>query len=138
MIVYLLLKTWLMRFKAIFFILLLFSLKAFSQIPMENLKVWLIGDSVEINNGFVEKWYDISGNDFHMIQSNNSRKPTQLFDETLNHNTLKFNGDFLKVEFDTIFEQPLSIFIMWKLNELKAQTVFDGISASHRIIFDYP
>ncbi|MBO7572080.1 MAG: hypothetical protein J6T48_08000, partial [Bacteroidales bacterium] len=69
----------------IFSILLLlstfiFQLSTFSQtaqpFPTDHLQLWLRADSVQLTNGKVSRWYDISPNDFMIYAPTADRYPT--------------------------------------------------------------
>ena len=70
---------------SIFSILLLlstfnFQLSTFSQttlpFPTEHLQLWLHADSVEITDGKVSRWYDLSANNYVIQQTTASSRPS--------------------------------------------------------------
>ncbi|NLA24482.1 MAG: hypothetical protein GX879_05905 [Bacteroidales bacterium] len=107
----------------------------------QNLKLWLAADKGIIEeNGFVSQWTDLSGNENHAVQENEANQPKITSDSNLGFPSIKFDGvnDYLITDFDTVFEQAFSIFVVWKINQQKAQCIFDGIDYDNSVIFNYP
>ena len=65
----------------------------FNIATISGLKLWLMGDSVTLSNGRVSQWKDVSGNDNHATQSDNSKRPVLIQEPLLNNKpTLNFDG----------------------------------------------
>ena len=112
-----------------FLIFFYLSIYVNSQIPIENLQLWLYADSVEIINGKVSKWYDLSGNDFHLTQNTDNKRPTQTTSILNNLPVLTFDGnDFLINNPGIIFNQPITVFAIWKTNSADMQTLIDNLA----------
>lgn len=91
----------------------------FSQIPSNNLKLWLQGDSnVVLSNNTVVSWNDVNSNGFSAVQPNANSRPTQVFDNSIQSNTIQFDGidNILLVDFGTLTPQANTYFIVWKTN----------------------
>ncbi|MBO7433678.1 MAG: hypothetical protein J6U13_08020, partial [Salinivirgaceae bacterium] len=43
--------------------------------PTENLQLWLRADSVELTDGKVSQWYDLSPNQYEIVQTNAAAMP---------------------------------------------------------------
>ncbi|MCB0409546.1 MAG: PKD domain-containing protein [Flavobacteriales bacterium] len=90
---------------------------------LPGLALWL-ADSVEIVGGKVEKWYDLSGNDYHAKQNTVSKQPLQLLatEPLLNNQSfIRFDGvdDYFTLG-DSLdpFKKDLSIFLVGKSNAI--------------------
>ena len=60
--------------------------------PTDNLQLWLRADSVEVTNGKVSRWYDLSPNNYIIQQTNTTAKPI-INDSAINgFPALQFNG----------------------------------------------
>ena len=88
-----------LAFPKISYLLLLFtlnfSLLTYSQkspIPTANIQLWLRADSVEITNGNVSRWYDLSPNNYIIQQTIANARPTINESSINGHPTLYFNG----------------------------------------------
>ena len=73
----------LLAFSKIFSLLLLFTINfpllTYSQeppFPTEHLQLWLRADSVQLTNGKVSRWYDLSPNNYVIQQTTASAMPT--------------------------------------------------------------
>ena len=112
----------------------------YAQIPTENLKLWYVGDSVVLDGSHVIEWTDYSGNNLHAIQTTSINRPIQTSKIYNLHSAVRFDGtnDYLITNFIESLEQPITVFIVWKKNETKQQTMFDGLSYNNRIAFSYP
>ena len=85
--------------------------------------------SVEIINGKVATWYDISGNNYHLTQNIESKRPTQNVSILNNLPVLSFDGnDYLRVDFPSPYTQPCTIFTIWKTNASNEQTLIDNLA----------
>ena len=60
--------------------------------PAENLQLWLRADSVELTDGKVSRWYDLSPNQYEIVQTNAAARPTFLADALNGQPVLTFNG----------------------------------------------
>lgn len=96
---------------------------------LDGLKLWYNTDSLEHTNNAINKIYDLSGNNNHLIQNNNSNKPALISSSALNKSTIRFDGssDFLRGNFTDTIKPPYSIFVMWNLNVSKLAYCFDGV-----------
>lgn len=130
------------------FIFLLFLLQSWlitinsisAQIPTNNLKLWLKADSVELVSGLVSQWYDASGNNLHLTQSNEVNRPIQTSNIYAGHPSIRFDGtnDQLKVSFSELMNQPVTYFVVWKRNIPKAQNILDGVDELNRVTLGQP
>ncbi|HOG19428.1 MAG TPA: PKD domain-containing protein, partial [Salinivirgaceae bacterium] len=109
----------------------------FAQIPTENLKLWLKANNVELVNEMVSQWYDASGNNLHLTQSNEANRPLQTSNIYAGYPAIRFDGinDQLKVNFSELTNQPVTFFVVWKKNASKQQNIFDGVDESNRMTF---
>ena len=72
--------------------LLFFALNLFSQIPAENLQLWLRADSVEITADKVSRWYDLSPNEYPIVQNTEAARPLKIDDALGGQPVIQFNG----------------------------------------------
>ena len=83
-----------------FFILLListfnFQLSTHAQetpFPTDHLQLWLRADSVELTDGKVSRWYDLSPNNYEIVQTNANARPTINESAINNLPAIQFNG----------------------------------------------
>jgi hypothetical protein len=72
-----------------------FQLSTYAQetpFPTEHLQLWLRADSVELTDGKVSRWYDLSPNNYEIVQTDENARPT-INNSALNNNSaLQFNG----------------------------------------------
>ncbi|NLL27637.1 MAG: PKD domain-containing protein [Bacteroidales bacterium] len=61
-------------------------------LPQENLQLWLRADSVEIIDGKVARWYDLSSNEHVIQQTNPEYRPIQIISELNSQPSIYFNG----------------------------------------------
>lgn len=128
-------------FKILIILIFLFNFSfTYAQISSENLKLWYIGDSVVLEGGFVSEWTDYSGNNLHAIQTTNNNRPIQTNTIYNIHSAVRFDGtnDYLITNFLDSLEQPITVFVVWKKNATKQQTIFDGLANGYRMSFSYP
>ncbi len=62
----------------VIFTLLAMHIVAFAQslpFPADNLQLWLRADSVGLTDGRVSRWYDLSPNQYEIVQANASERP---------------------------------------------------------------
>ena len=119
----------------IIFINILFT--TFSQIPSENLILWLKTDSVEITDNVVSIWYDQSGNEFDLTQETANRRPVKI-DNVLNGlPAIRFDGvnDFMRVEFGETFTQPNTIFCIYNFTGTGVRYQVDGTTEYHALMY---
>ncbi|MGI6409681.1 MAG: hypothetical protein ACOX0V_00370 [Bacteroidales bacterium] len=57
-----------------------------------NLQLWLRADSIEIVDGKVARWYDLSPNNHLIQQTNPAYRPTQIISELYSQPSIYFNG----------------------------------------------
>ncbi len=77
------------------FIFVAMHIVAFAQIvpfPSENLQLWLRADSVGLTDGKVSRWYDLSPNQFEIVQTNAAAMPTVSNDAQNGLPAVVFNG----------------------------------------------
>ena len=101
---------------------------------LPELIMWLSADSVECVNNKVSKWYDKSGNMFHPEQNTESSQPDLVEDALNSKPVLRFNNNYMEIDFGQSFTQPNTVFIIW--NSIYAtgetQPAFDGLTTSNR------
>lgn len=74
-------------------VLFCLHLTILAQIPSQNLQLWLRADSgVVLNNGAVESWLDVSGNNNHASQVNTIQQPLYVNNAIHGKSALGFNG----------------------------------------------
>ena len=72
-----------------------FQLSTYSQevpFPTDHLQLWLRADSVELTDGKVSRWYDLSPNQYEIVQTNANKRPTVADSAINNFPALQFNG----------------------------------------------
>ena len=104
----------------------------------DSLMLWYMADSVNLTLGTVSQLYDLSSNEFDLLQTESDKRPV-IVDTTLNSPVLRFDGtdDCVNVDFSESFDQPKTIFILWRPNVGKSQNIFDGITADERMTLYY-
>jgi PKD repeat protein len=105
-----------------------------------NLQLWLVADSVNTIDDFVLEWYDLSENEFHLTQSEESRRPIFVDSVINNYPVIRFNGTSSKLatEFETICPQPNTIFIVYKISGLSYnQVILDALTTNRSILQFY-
>ena len=60
--------------------------------PTDHLQLWLRADSVELTDGKVSRWYDLSPNQYEIVQTNANARPTINNSAINNLPALQFNG----------------------------------------------
>ena len=60
--------------------------------PAENLQLWLRADSVELTDGKVSRWYDLSPNQYEIVQTNAAARPAVSADALNGLPAVLFNG----------------------------------------------
>ena len=60
--------------------------------PSESLQLWLRADSVELTDGRVSRWYDLSPNQYGIVQTNPAARPTVAEASLNGQPVLSFNG----------------------------------------------
>lgn len=73
----------------------LFSI--FSPESILGLVLWLKSDSIDTTAGYVNTWYDCSGNGNHAVQSTQLNKPELIPDFLNNYPVLRFDGTYSKL-----------------------------------------
>ncbi|MDD4236683.1 MAG: PKD domain-containing protein, partial [Bacteroidales bacterium] len=125
--------------KIIFFHFILFCIATLplqAQIPTTDLKLWLKADAGVVMDGsnYVSEWQDQSGNGFHLTQTNSTNQPKYQADVLQELPVIRFDGnDFLSIFMGEPIEQPVTLFVVWKLsgNNL-AQYIISGSFSLHR------
>jgi len=105
--------------------------KTYSQIPTENLMLWVSADSVEIIDGKVAIMYDLSGNNSHAQQANSANRPIFKDIGLNNLPVLSFTGNqFLKAQYPTSLSQPITSFAVWKTTQSANVVCYCNYSSS--------
>ena len=60
--------------------------------PTANLQLWLRADGVELTDGKVSRWYDLSPNQYEIVQTNAAARPIVAENALNGHPALTFNG----------------------------------------------
>ena len=60
--------------------------------PADNLQLWLRADSVELTDGKVSRWYDLSPNQYEIVQTNAAARPTFAENALNGLPAVSFNG----------------------------------------------
>ncbi|MBR6083399.1 MAG: PKD domain-containing protein [Salinivirgaceae bacterium] len=60
--------------------------------PADNLQLWLRADSVELTDGKVSRWYDLSPNQYEIVQPNAAARPTVSANALNGFPAVLFNG----------------------------------------------
>ena len=79
----------------IVFTLLTMHIAAFAQsapFPTDNLQLWLRADSVELTDGKVSRWYDLSPNQYEIVQTNIKAMPSVTENALNGQPALTFSG----------------------------------------------
>ncbi len=63
-----------------------------AQIPTNQLHLWLRADSVQLVSGKVQRWYDLSPNQFLIQQTNASNQPLKVDNALGGKPAIRFNG----------------------------------------------
>ena len=72
-----------------------FQLSTYSQetpFPTDHLQLWLRADSLELTDGKVSRWYDLSPNQYAIVQTNANARPIVNESAINNLPALQFNG----------------------------------------------
>jgi len=102
---------------------------------------WNFGDnnSVTYDANGISKVNDLSGNNFHLQQTTDANKPAYM--EVNGVHVARFDGtnDWMDVAFGTTFNQPNTIFIIWKISGSTGNNQFslDGIADGVRHIVSW-
>jgi len=106
----------------------------FSPNQVPGLTLWLSADSVESSNNLVSTWYDQSGHMFHPKQNTASLKPSLIPNAINGKPALRFNNDYLEIDFGQTISQPNTVLVLWKTNAATGETqpAFDGLTTSNR------
>ena len=92
------------------------------------LKLWLVADTAVVDSaGFVKEWGDISGNNHILTQSDKNKRPAVHTDNFSKVNCFNGLNSSLQTSFNDTFSQPISIFVIWKINLFKQQVIIDGM-----------
>ena len=100
--------------------------------PTDHLQLWLRADSVELTDGKVSRWYDLSPNNYEITQPNASARP-EILDSLNNNPTITFRlqdflygGDILDLGTDSW---------TWIIIE---NTAIDGVFVSKNVYVNAP
>lgn len=95
---------------------------------LPNLKLWLKSDSLILNGSNVSQWTDLSGNNNHIIQTDNTKQPLLLSNQLNNFPVVRFDGinDNLKSLFSQTYNNELTIFIVMRNNASNPVFIYDG------------
>lgn len=117
---------------------------AFTPATIANLALWFdAADTATITHvaGAVSQWNDKSGNARHATQATGANQPTTGTRTVNGRNVLDFDGtnDYLVTAAFTALTQPLTIFLVMKLDQTAAtrgvgQTHVDGIVTTNRAV----
>ena len=123
-----------------FLIIFSLSVKTNAQIPLQRLQAWYIGDSVVAASNVVSQWIDISGNNRHLNQITESRKPLLIENAFGGYPVIQFDGvnDYFQAIFVDTLYQPITIFVVWRIHTQIAQEIFDGLTEQTSLVFNYP
>ena len=104
---------------------------------IQDIKLWLSGsEGVELINDSINQWNDLSGNNFFAFQNNPQFKPKLAYNVLNNKPVVRFNVDFLQLDFNEVFSQPNSIFFVWNTNSSGAQHLYDYGSPRTYVIYE--
>src|SRR3989337_373886 len=109
-----------------------FASAQFLPSTLSDLSLWLSADTVELSSGKVSTWYDISGNNILVTQSDINKQPvyTPINSQMNNQPSILFDGvdDYLKGPFNsTLFTDSITLFFVQKiipLNNFAGSLVF--------------
>ena len=95
---------------------------------LEDLVFWVDGNSaITDGDNRVSEWTDLSGEEHDLLQSSASLKPLRVESAINNLPVLRFDGgDRMISEQNTIFNQPNTLFIIWKMSNASTAFAFDG------------
>ncbi len=117
-----------------------YHFRLFSPSSLENLVVWLSANSVITNpSGKIQQWTDLSGNNNHAIQNEESDQPEWIEDAINSQPAIHFNGNshFLTADFNNIYEPPNSFFVVYNLESGGNNVLLDGADPSNRTMIDF-
>jgi len=96
-----------------------FNFIYFIPTAIDDLVLWLAADSLVVANPNkkVSQWTDLSGNEFHALQNNETNQPLFIENFLGDKPVVGFDGstDFMTVELPETFEQPNTIFSLWNI-----------------------
>ncbi len=102
-----------------------FYIDFFNPNNIGNIYLWINGDSVKSNNGYIDTCYDISGNNNHLFQTDNNFMPVlnDTTDILNNYPLLSFDGnnDYLDADSSFNSRDTSSLFIIWSSPESTQQ-----------------
>ena len=93
-----------------------------------DLVLWVNGNSAitDVDNK-VSEWTDLSGEGHVLLQSSTSLKPLRVEDGLNDLPILRFDGgDRMTSDQNTVFTQPNTLFIIWKMTNASTAFAFDG------------
>jgi hypothetical protein len=93
-----------------------------------GLKLWVRSDSSQLSGSSVMQLYDLSGNGFHLIQNNVSKRPIIQPNALNGYPSVKLDGinDNFKVGFGTALNDQITVFLVAKGNSGANSFLFDG------------
>jgi len=108
-----------------------------------NLQLWLRADSIEIVDGKVARWYDLSPNNHLIQQTNPAYRPTQIISELYSQPSIYFNGTNNYFDGENILnigQSSQTIFIIAKSEKNRgsvlAKSLLGGITKRYAILFE--
>ncbi|MBP7463727.1 MAG: hypothetical protein KA793_05265, partial [Bacteroidales bacterium] len=96
---------------------------------ISSVKLWVNADNTVITDGKVTQLTDLSGNNFHLTQSNTSNAPTKIGNQLAGYPVIRFNGtnNYMTTSFGQTFAQPNTFFVIFKLDDNAIRYVYDGL-----------
>ena len=101
---------------------------------VENLTLWLAADSlVQLTNGKVGVWSDLSGKNQHATQANPTNQPILMQNAINHHPAIIFSGsEFMQTTLTQSYNFPTTIFLVWKAEGNTLQFAIDGLANNSR------
>src|SRR5690554_4385969 len=106
---------------------------SFSQIipsDLSSLLLWYDANDLTISPGNVPLWKDKSGNDYDLLQPTASNQPIKISNALGDKSIIRFDGgDFMTSAFGSNYNNPGTIFILYKTVSSANQYLFDGLTS---------
>jgi len=106
---------------------------SFSQIipsDLSSLLLWYDANDLTISPGNVTLWKDKSGNDYDLLQPTASNQPIKISNALGDKSIIRFDGgDFMTSAFGSNYNNPGTIFILYKTVSSANQYLFDGLTS---------
>lgn len=112
-----------------------FRLNIFSPDQINNMVFWVATDTgVQVVNGKILQWDDISGNNYNLLQNTELRQPVFINNLIGDKPVARFNGtQYMKSNFGQVYQQPNTIFMV---HSMQSGYMIDGYDGTNRHFVD--